>query len=116
MINNSWEFQSGGFSSPTHLPGPLTPGDSQKRPLEQVTLFQWQIQREEQKVAGMSASQLGMQDADGDTWVSRGQMSRTTLIQEGECAGINTGIIHEPVKFSWLYVFRSLKETKLCVV
>lgn len=64
--NNNWEFQSG-FSGPTHLPGPLTPVGGGKRPPVQGTLFQWQIQREEQKVAGMSAEQLSMQDADGDT-------------------------------------------------
>lgn len=67
MINNNREFQSGGFSGPRHLPGPLPPVDGEKGPPVQVTLFQWQIQREEQKVAGMSAEQLGMQDADGDT-------------------------------------------------
>lgn len=65
MISNNWEFPSGGLSGPFHLPGPLTPVDGEKRP--PVTLFQWQIQREEQKVAGMSAEQLGTQDADGDT-------------------------------------------------
>ncbi|XP_056882482.1 NF-kappa-B inhibitor zeta [Takifugu flavidus] len=64
--NNNLEFQSG-FSGPTHLPGPLTPVGGGKRPPVQLTLFQWQIQREEQKVAGMSAEQLSMQDADGDT-------------------------------------------------
>lgn len=67
MLTNNWEFQSGGCSGPIHLPGPLTPGGPDERPPAQPTLFQWQIQREEQKVAGMSAEQLGTQDADGDT-------------------------------------------------
>ncbi|XP_022065762.2 NF-kappa-B inhibitor zeta [Acanthochromis polyacanthus] len=34
-----------------------------------INLFQWQIQRETQKVGGFSAEQLNTQDADGDTFL-----------------------------------------------
>lgn len=34
-----------------------------------VSLFHWQIQQEAQKVEGLSAEQLNMQDSDGDTYV-----------------------------------------------
>ncbi|XP_061571745.1 NF-kappa-B inhibitor zeta [Cololabis saira] len=34
-----------------------------------VTLFHWQIQQEAQKVQGLSAEQLNMQDSDGDTFL-----------------------------------------------
>lgn len=63
MVNNILELR---------LPGPWTPVIRDKTPPVQTTLFQWQIQQEEQKVAGMSAELLAMQDADGDTYVSSG--------------------------------------------
>lgn len=53
--NNTLELQSDLFPDPVRLPS--TP----------MTLFQWQIQQEEQRVAGTAAELLSRQDSDGDT-------------------------------------------------
>lgn len=56
----------------------ITPPPMQHTPLQEpmaltsefkMTLFQWQIQHEAQKVEGISPEIMQMQDADGDTYV-----------------------------------------------
>lgn len=66
-INNN--FQSDLFSDPIRQPGPPTPPAP-------VTLFQWQLEQEEQRVAGMSAELLSAQDTDGDTYVGSTRFTR----------------------------------------
>lgn len=53
--------------SSTLEPQPDLCPDPGRLPATPLTLFQWQIQQEERRVAGTAAELLGWQDADGDT-------------------------------------------------
>lgn len=42
-----------------------------------LTLFHWQIQRETQRMEGVSQEKLNMQDGDGDTYVLKYKVTIT---------------------------------------
>lgn len=50
---------------------PTLQGQVSPTPQDKMTLFHWQIQREQRRLGGVSPEMLQLQDGDGDTYVLR---------------------------------------------